>query len=214
MTTATDNFSSWSSGNALDGVWTQVRTTASDINDWSTGSSPGANILKRASGVNAASAYTGGVVFRNDISPGNNQYSEVTVGDNYNFCHAALVRGSGSDTTLGGYVGYYNPFDGRLQLIRAVSNAWTSLGTYTLASISNSDTIRVEANGSTIKLFHNDVERISASDANIASGSVGFGVRSQDAPTYSAISAWEGGDLAGGSIVPQAIAQYINQVIQ
>jgi len=70
----------------------------------------------------------------------------------------------------------------------------TQLGSTFSGTVSLNDIIRIEANGTTIRVLQNGTERISATDATLTSGRVGMqGTYSND--TTAAQDDWDGGDL-------------------
>lgn len=74
----------------------------------------------------------------------------------------------------------------------------TVLGTYTAGTPALGDVIRIEAQGTTIRVLQNGVERISVTDSTLTSGRVGLcGRQSVNQP---ALDDWSGGDLGVFSI--------------
>jgi len=89
---------------------------------------------------------------------------------------AVRVSGAAS-TALTFYAAVYNRFDGRVELRKYVAEnvtgAGTTLGTFTVTLV-DTDVVYIEAVGTTIRVLINDVERISVTDSDIASGQGGF----------------------------------------
>jgi hypothetical protein len=110
------------------------------------------------------------------------------------------VRASGAGGDTGYVVIAFNNSGTRvLQLYQKISSSFTQLGsTYTVpGNVFNlSDVLRIEAEGTTIRVLFNGSEVISATDSGIASGNAGLQVFGD------AVSAdnWEGGSLAASII--------------
>lgn len=142
-----------------------------------------------------------GSAYWNGFVPTDDQYAEVTIGQELDtlagFGTGPMVRMStGADT---GYWACCNVAAaeeiGLYEVTAGVIG--TPLATYNAgAAPTAGDVIRIEAQGTTIRVLVNTVERISVTDATLTSGRVG--VRGEADVAYSFINDWGGGDLAAG----------------
>lgn len=139
-----------------------------------------------------------GSAWRNDITPGDAQFSEIVVGEELDtiagFGGGPAVRmATGADTC---YCVMLNTAAAEeVGLYEVTAGSAVQLGFYNGgAAPTAGDIIRLEANGSTIRVLVNAVERISVTDASISSGRVGL--RGEAEIAYSFMQSWTGGDLA------------------
>jgi len=80
----------------------------------------------------------------------------------------ATADGSGGNPDA--YFGRYNVSAGAWQLFKATGGVSTSIGSLTESAPSLPYTIRIEAQGSTIRLLSNSVQKISVTDATLTAG--------------------------------------------
>lgn len=137
--------------------------------------------------------------YYNAITWPNDQYSEITVAtisspgvDNTGI--GCLVRASSSADTY--YRAWAGGSAGNLYLRKRIAGAGTNLASFAL-SVTTGDKIRLIASGTTISVQVNGVQKISVTDASIASGNSGIHYSSTDTLADS-ISLWTGGDLLSG----------------
>lgn len=134
-----------------------------------------------------------GLAYRTDITPDNDQYSEVT----------AVVTGVSGTQNCGPAVristsavhGYYVAFANDLFILaRANSNgSATALASSTNRPVTG-DVIRLVVRGSTLVVYQNGIAIMSATDATYTSGAVGiFGAGNA---TINGFSAWNGGNYS------------------
>lgn len=131
---------------------------------------------------------------RNTLTPGGPQYSQCTIETFDTVADMGIgpaVRiTTGADTCYWFFHNTVNEY--RLVRMSAGSIA-ASLGSYTAGTPALGDLMLLTANGSNLSCSVNGVERITASDATLASG--GVGVRSLISSVVAAVDDWEGGDL-------------------
>ena len=142
--------------------------------------------------------------FWNAITWPNDQYSHVTI--------LAVEQGGATgpgpavrlaSAALTGYVVYC---DVSIHLYKLVAGAYTGLGVNNVPSPSPNDLIRVEAQGTTIRVFQNGVQAISVTDTSIASGNAGLGGYVSPI-TDGHMDDWEGGDfVAAGRTTRNTLA--------
>jgi len=132
---------------------------------------------------------------RNTLTPGGPQFSQCTIKVFDTVADMGIgpaVRiTTGADTCYWFLHNTVNEY--RLVRMSAGSIA-ASLGSYTAGTPAVNDIMLVTANGSSLSCSVNGVERITASDATLASG--GVGVRSLISSVVAAVDDWSGGDLA------------------
>lgn len=144
--------------------------------------------------------------WRNNISPGERQYSQCTVHTfetAANFGIGPCVRAAtGADTC---YWFMVNTVD-EYRLVRLLAGAIAeSLGSYTAGTLNAGDLMRIEADGTAIRCYLNTVLRISATNSVLTTGRVG--VRSWITATNSTVDTWEGGDL------PASYTAYYREIV-
>lgn len=131
-----------------------------------------------------------------------NQYSQVVLANEletgtgdpaYGIGPAVRIQTTGTGPVYGSY--YVSARSGALLLIyQPDGEGWqmSTLDTYA-GTVTLGDTIRLEANETTLTVKQNGTTRITQTDSNLASGAVG--IRGQLANNNPAIDNWEGGDL-------------------
>ena len=155
-------------------------------------SSVAANLQLLDNAAQAASPNLGvnGVAFYNALTWPADQWSEVTIsrvstpGDN----GPAVRIASGAPTY------YYAPVfaSGSLEIYRSINHSWTQLLVAGTAAVG--DRVRLEVQGTTLRVYRNGVLLGSVQDTQIATGSAGMG---QDG-TSGAMDDWAGGGVAPG----------------
>ena len=152
-----------------------------------------ANLQLLNNAAQAASPNTGvnGVAFYNALTWPADQWSEVTIsrlsstaGDN----GPAVRIASGAPTYY--YAAVFA--GGSLEIYRSINHSWTRLLVAGTAAVG--DRVRLEAQGTTLRVYRNGVLLGSVQDTQIATGSAGMG---QDG-TSGAMDDWAGGGLATG----------------
>lgn len=149
------------------------------------------NILgNRAAGNVVSYSYNTSVVWPDD------QWSKLTLKSFVGLSWVApTVRQAVGVRTM--YAGGADPLDfagGSIRTLwKEVANSRTKLANEAVA-VANDDVFYLRAVGTSIKLYVNGSERLSVTDASIASGSAGFTGRSTvaDSPT---VDDWSGGDV-------------------
>jgi hypothetical protein len=129
----------------------------------------------------------------------NDQYAQVVLktvsADAFNGCGPAVRMTAGGD----GYVVLANAGAG-LRLLEWAGGAYAgSLGSYGGASAAVNDVIRIEAEGTAIRVYQNGNLRISTTDATIASGSPGA-VCEESTLAEAEFDDWDGGNLFAAAI--------------
>lgn len=104
---------------------------------------------------------------------------------------AVRVSTSGAQT----WYGVYLSSSTIAQFFKNVAGTWTQLGS-DITGWANGQTMRIEAEGTTIRVLRNGVQVASATDSAIANGAPGVG--GWHSSTTSLIDDWEGGNLGGG----------------
>ena len=188
MTTlASDNFNRADGG--LGSNWT---TTTGD-------SAP--TIVSNAVRVSATA--TGNSAFYNAVTWPNDQWSEVVI----SACSGtgevgAIVRAAPAANTY-----YYAAVQGTLGAGAAVNIHKFVAGTFspmvnTTATVVANDVLRLEAEGTTIRLKINGSTVLSTTDGSISSGSAGVSPYvDSGADTQSILDSWQGGDFNTAAIV-------------
>lgn len=146
-------------------------------------------------------------------SYGADQYAEWTTPNDMTSAFTwGIVRGSGSGGSRSNYQGTVGTNGTAYYITRVLSGTSVDLASNTSSgpAVSPGDRFRVEVVGTTIRLLRNDVEVLSATDANLSSGAPGIGqyganTRADD---------FEFGDIGGGSSFQAAWARNANMVIQ
>lgn len=137
----------------------------------------------------------------------NNQYSELTYGG----ASSSGVAGPGvrisSTADRRKFTGYFADYDvtaGKVRLWKYVNQQLgfpgTQLGSDVVTTLAATDKLRVEANGTTIRVLKNGAQILSVTDSAIASGKAGIVVRHDIDNTtggYLEWTLWGGGDLDG-----------------
>lgn len=110
-------------------------------------------------------------VFWNAETFADNHYSEVVfaTGSANAFIGPAVRCSTGSG---GNYYGFYGDTGSRY-LIRVVAGTWTQLATLG-TGFTNGDTLRLEAEGTTLRAYINGVLWTSVTDSNLTSGAPGL----------------------------------------
>lgn len=122
----------------------------------------------------------------------NDQSSQITIDASASSTYVGVcVRASGSGATLNCYGYYYR--NGTDTFFKFVNGVKTNIGTGTNPSMSSGDILRIEAIGTSIKVYINDIEQRSTTDSDISSGYAG--VVSYDNATTPSMDDWEGKDL-------------------
>lgn len=148
----------------------------------------------------SGAAYTG-------ESFSNDQYSEAIIAGLVNSESVGVaVRGDGSGT----FYGYYSDVDtGTKYIFKIVGGSWTELNSAT-SDIVVTDTVRIEAEGTTITPILNgseDTDLSAQTDSAIASGAAGL--CGFDNSTSMQIDDWEGGNLGVvANAMPMAMHHY------
>jgi len=135
----------------------------------SCGSNPAYGIVSNTAASSNAEAEE--AVFWNAETFADNHYSEVTVSTTASNAYIGVAvrcsTGSG-----GNYYGFYGDNATRY-IVRVVAGAYTSLAT-TGTGFTNGDTLRLEAEGPTLRAYTNGVLWTSVTDSNLTSGAPGL----------------------------------------
>lgn len=83
----------------------------------------------------------------------------------------------------------------QLILYRALNGVWTQLASTTSDTYTEGDVHECRCVGTTISAWRSGVQRLSATDANIASGSAGLGAYLES----TVLTNWQAGDFASGA---------------
>jgi len=177
---ASDNFNR-ANENPIAGNWTSGTSTFTDL-----------QIVSNA--VRGVTASGDGSAFYNAITWPNDQYSEVKIAS----LAAApdggpAVRLSAADKT--GYVFSVDTNGTEYHLVKFVAGVWTDLSAAQSRTFIVGDIVRIEARGSSISEFHNNVQIFSLADASIAAGNAGLFIFDNSASFI--FDDWAGGALVG-----------------
>lgn len=138
-------------------------------------------------GIDYAARWTGGAFNAN-------QYAQCVINHNLGGTseQIGLAVRVASDNSLTFYGIYTN--GSATNLFKMVSGSWTLIADVTAPT--SGDTIRLEANGTTIRYLINGVQDFSTTDSSIASGAAGVcGFASPSSSPNNLIDNWEGGNL-------------------
>lgn len=155
-------------------------------------------------GINSNAAYSSEATvshgnFVTAVAQANNQYAQgiisgVGSGQYFTF----LLRGSGSGATRNCYQFSVGGTDELyIARITAGSNVSQEAGNFTLA---NGDLIRVEANGSALRLLVNGVQKLTKTDSTHTSGLTGIEIYTGSG-SANGIDNFEAGDLGSASAI-------------
>jgi hypothetical protein len=86
-----------------------------------------------------------------------------------------------------------------IALWKAVNGSWTQIGSFS-GTVSAGDIIRLEAQGTTLRVRQNGTQRISVTDSSISSGRAEIHIFLSSGTPLNAVilDDWEGGDFSGG----------------
>jgi hypothetical protein len=163
---------------------------------WSSAYSTAANQLECDGSGNARAAVANQEVgnYWNADTFDDDQYAEVTGdwSDNNNPI-GVLVRQTGGGNGYGCYAG-----GSILWVFELNSNTWTGLGGTESVGITTGDhTLRLEAEGTTLRVIVDGIELTTRTDATHTSGAAGVaGFTSSGPPGTALIRSWEAGNLA------------------
>lgn len=140
------------------------------------------------------------------------QYSQFVLRTG-NVFQAALVRWQSG--AYSGYLADSNVWgaSGRAAIFRVDAGGFTqlALGSDGSAQWADGDTLKLEVIGTTIKVYRNGVEVLSATDANYTTGSPGLRLFNG---FVSGVDDWLGGPIAGGGGFQSVWADGATEVIQ
>jgi hypothetical protein len=175
VTSFSDDFSRSDSTN-LGAGWVEVSGDWSIISNQLSPGTTGGTVIVRAASAMAS----------------NDNFAQVTIAATTAVSHGVWCRG---DTTLNnGYAVRNN--GSSWGLFSVVSGAFTSIGSYAAAAAPG-DVVKIQAVGSTIKVFVNGVQRISVTDTAVTTGTY-VGVRSE-ANTGLAFDNFSAADVVAGA---------------
>ncbi len=122
---------------------------------------------------------------------------------------AVRASTSGANTTYGVEWAYGDQW----YLYKTVAGTDTNLASGSPSAWSQGDTIRLEAEGTTVRVKRNSTQFTTQTDSAIASGAAGV-VGNGTATNVSRLDSWEGGNLGGGGgpVIPVFMAQYRQRV--
>ena len=176
--------------------------TAGDYTNIATLANWTSNIVGLMTVSNQCTSYQHGLAHWDADTFSPNQYSEVTIVQNYTY-HGMGVAVLCDASTGDGYA-YYGD-DSASQIIEIVSGSDSTLSSG-LSAFANSDVIKLESSvsGSTTTLtaYINDAEEDSTTDTSFTSGYAGV-YGQNDAGTQAYIDNWTGDDLAASFTVDQ-----------
>lgn len=137
-------------------------------------------------------------VYRNDITPPNDQYSQAKITVNNN-SGGGIGQGVAVRVATGARTYYRVVADhaasNNVELGAMVAGTFTPIWTRTQA-FTDGDTFRLEVQGTTLRVYRNGVQiGADSTDSNIASGR--FGLSYSSTATSASADDWEGGDFAG-----------------
>jgi len=124
----------------------------------------------------------------------NDQYSELTATILAASIQAAVVRGSTGAQTA--YLGGFSNADAgnkNRRIWKYVAGTYTSLATEAVL-VAAGDVLRLEVQGTTIRLYVNGTLRLNATDSDIASGSPGLYLRHNNT-SVAVLDDWSGGNF-------------------
>jgi hypothetical protein len=130
----------------------------------------------------------------NGVTWPNDQYSQIVIVSLSDRFVGPVVRASTSANTL--YL--VECATTNIYLYKVVSASGTLLVNYS-GTVSVGDIIRLEAQGTTLRVFQNGTQRISTTDTSIASGRAGIHINLPGSQFDTAVlDNWEGGDFSTG----------------
>lgn len=157
--------------------------------NWTTVTSAGS--LRRVSNSLAASSTTDSAAYWNADSFANDQFSQIqatTLGTEADWGPA--VRCSSSAFSIY-FAAAWSPGE---KLAKFVSGSYSSVASVTTSNVTTSDTIRIEAEGSTLRWIKNGTTEGSSTDTSLTSGSAGVFIYQNNAR----LTPWSGGDIGAG----------------
>lgn len=169
------------------------------VGSWveSVGAGSGLGIVSNQAGFSSASGESEGIVAVNTQADSTDHYAEIVIANVTGGGGAnAALRVRGTTTALAtGYLAFVEA--GAVRLWNSATEA--SLGSYSFTP-SFPLTLRLEANGTTIRVLVDGVQRISVTNSAHTTGRyVGFGVYGPNASTV-LVDSFNGGDPAGGAV--------------
>lgn len=168
-----------SGSSALTGdLYKGLSTTIADtIGDWSSVENSGIFVSNNVLVGRSASGYASALVKQSSLDCGSDQFAEVTVkavGDGQGLL---VVRGSNYNGGLSGYTLNYFVSGSSLTLnlsYRLLGQFGGSMWGQTLSNPTIGDTIKLQVENNTVKVFYNNIEKISMSgESTITSGQPG-----------------------------------------
>jgi hypothetical protein len=159
-------------------------------------------------GVDTNAAYANGagleigVIWNADVF-GNDQYSQATLTANGGAAAiGVLVRGTAGSG--GTYYSYYIGGGGDGFLAHTIAGTWVQIGATDSGVWAVNDVLRLEAQGTTLRVYRNGSLFRTVTDTNIASGSAGLS--GFDASTGTKVDTWEGGNIAAATpAIPRGV---------
>ena len=132
------------------------------------------------------------------IAFNNNQTSEVTISLKDVQSGQSIGASVRADASVNSYVAAID-YDGNAFLRSYTAGVGVHLGSspYSLGVISDTDRVRIEADGTTISWYLNDIEQDSVTDSDWSSGAAGMYGFANTADNMGA-NYWEGGNIAAG----------------
>lgn len=194
------------------GAWTQIRDVSYNSGGEIRGNKLAGNYSYASVSDTTTQTHTG-VLVRSSGTYSNDQYAKAAVYlSNHNTperrCGVVVRCGTQTDTNANFYAVYIcdNDSGGRTTVLcKVVGGTFTSLYSARV-SWSNADTVALEASGTTLTAYKNDVaiSGFSVTDGALSGGRPGVYIASYqlDSPNM-LLDDWEGGDVSGASGIPK-----------
>ncbi len=162
-------------------------------------------------GVNTNAFYPSGTTeeacYWNADTPSDNQYAQCALTNRGGGNQAHVGPAARCSTSANSYYGVYSDAD--CQFFKQVAGTWTQFGG-NLTNPAINSVLRIEANGTTIRVLDDGVQIGSTTDSAIASGRLGLCGYSTAATTTCRGDTWEGGNLGASAPFPPWCARQLN----
>ena len=185
------------------------RADENPIVGWTTISGLG-NLQIVGNEIRAVSTGTRNGAYHTATSPANDQWASAVIASYVDTASSGCVVvrvDTGAETYYAFCISYYAGFR-YWELSRRSSGTFFSLDSANYAFVAT-DTIRIEAEGTTIRGFINGAQVTSQTDANIASGRFGIVMGIDAAVTDVELDDWSGGDFTSAASAASGFAPIV-----